>query len=167
MVKQGRGAAGWLRVRLGVGGWVGYTTLYCHHLETGRGVNHRMNVSLTAEGKLTIRPSDHRLQLLKRCRECWWWCRASYPRMSVDILKTNCDQCRSMVQCCLTSTETVRLIRKESPGRPPRLSYSSWTLLEDVPLVELVYLVFTRMPDDSYRKPLRFRCCVRMTSFWC
>ena len=59
----------------------------------------------------------------------WWWCcRASCPRMSVDTLGTNCDQCRSMVQCCFTSTETVRLIRTESPRRPPRLSHSSWTL---------------------------------------
>ena len=57
-----------------------------------------------------------------------WWCRASCPRMSVDILGTNCDQCRSMVQYCFTSTETVRLIRTESPGRPPRHSHSSWTL---------------------------------------
>ena len=40
----------------------------------------------------------------------------------VDILETNCDQCLSMVQC---STKTVRLIRTESPGRPPRLSHSS------------------------------------------
>ena len=32
------------------------------------------------------------------------------------------------VQCCFTSTETVRLIRTESPGRPPRLWHSSWTL---------------------------------------
>ena len=40
----------------------------------------------------------------------------------VDILGTNCDQCISMVQCCFTSTETVRLIRTGSPGRPPRLS---------------------------------------------
>ena len=55
-----------------------------------------------------------------------WWCRASCPRMSVDILGTNCDQCT--VQCCFTSTKTVRLIRTESPGRPPRLSHSSWTL---------------------------------------
>ena len=46
----------------------------------------------------------------------------------VDILGTNCDQCVRMVQCCFTSTETVRLIRTESPGRPPRLSHSSWTL---------------------------------------
>ena len=45
--------------------------------------------------------------------------------MSVDILGTNCDQCRSF-----TSTETVRLIRTERTGRPPRLSHSSRTLGE-------------------------------------
>ena len=49
--------------------------------------------------------------------------------MSVDILRTNCDQCRSMVRCCFTSTETVRLIRTESPGRPPWLSHSSWIFI--------------------------------------
>ena len=43
----------------------------------------------------------------------------------VDILGTNCVQCVSMVQCCFTSTETVRLVRTGSPGRPPRLSHSS------------------------------------------
>ena len=48
--------------------------------------------------------------------------------MSVDILGTNCDQCRSTVQCCFTSTETVRFIRTDSPGRQPRLWHSSWTL---------------------------------------
>ena len=52
-------------------------------------------------------------------------CRASCPRMSVDILGTNCGQCVCTVQCCFTSTETVRLVRTESPGRPPRLSHSS------------------------------------------
>ena len=57
-----------------------------------------------------------------------WWCRASCPRMSVDVLETRCDQCRSMLQCCFTSTEAVRLIRTESPGRPPQLSHSSWTM---------------------------------------
>ena len=36
--------------------------------------------------------------------------------MSVDILGTNCDQCRSMVQYCFTSTETVRLIRDGEKG---------------------------------------------------
>ena len=47
--------------------------------------------------------------------------------MSDDILGTNCDQCLSMVQCWFTSTETVRLTRTESLGRPPRPSHSSWT----------------------------------------
>ena len=36
--------------------------------------------------------------------------------MSVDRLGTNCDQCLSMVQCCLTSTETIRLIRDGEKG---------------------------------------------------
>ena len=39
----------------------------------------------------------------------------------VAILGTNCDQCVCMVECCFTSTETIRLIRTGSPGRPPRL----------------------------------------------
>ena len=64
--------------------------------------------------------------------ERWWWCRASCPLMSVDILGTNCDQCRSTVQYSFTCTETVRLVRTESPGRPPRLSRSSWTLQRKV-----------------------------------
>ena len=47
--------------------------------------------------------------------------------MSVDILGTSWDQCRSMVQYSFTSTETRRLVRTDSQGRPPRLSHSSWT----------------------------------------
>ena len=46
----------------------------------------------------------------------------------VDTLGTNCDQCVCTVQCCFTSTKTIRLIRTGSPGRPPGLSHSSWTL---------------------------------------
>ena len=89
-------------------------------------------------------------------------CRASCPRMSVDMLGTNCDHCLSMVQCCFTSTETVRLIRTESSGRPPRLSHSSWPLqpcslpgrAEDPPAP-----VFSPTPlgccrTDGARKPL-------------
>ena len=34
----------------------------------------------------------------------------------------------STVHCCFTATETVRLIRTESPGRPPRPLHSSWPL---------------------------------------
>ena len=48
--------------------------------------------------------------------------------MSVDILGTIWDQCVSIVQYCFTSTEIIRLVRTDSPGRPPRLSHSSWTL---------------------------------------
>ena len=33
-----------------------------------------------------------------------------------------------VVECCFTSTENIRLIRDGSPGRPPRLSHSSWAL---------------------------------------
>ena len=63
----------------------------------------------------------------------WWWSRASCLRMSVDILGTNYDQCLSMVQCCSVSTETIMLVRTESPGRPSRLSHSSWTLTHCLP----------------------------------
>ena len=48
--------------------------------------------------------------------------------MSVDMLGTSWNQCRSMVQYSFTSTETRRLVRTDSPGRPPRLSHSSWTV---------------------------------------
>ena len=34
----------------------------------------------------------------------------------------------SIVQYCFTSTETIRLVRTESPGQPPRLSHSSRTI---------------------------------------
>ena len=63
---------------------------------------------------LSVSPSLH-LMMMK-----WWW-------SDEDILGTSCDQWRSMVQYCLTSTETRRLFRTDSPGRPPRLSHSSWT----------------------------------------
>ena len=49
--------------------------------------------------------------------------------MSVDVLGTSWDQCRSMAQYSFTSTETRRLVRTDSPGQPPRLSHSSWTIL--------------------------------------
>ena len=49
--------------------------------------------------------------------------------MSVDILGTSWDQCRSMVQYSFTSTETRRLVRMDSPGQQPWLSHSSWTML--------------------------------------
>ena len=48
--------------------------------------------------------------------------------MSVDILGTSWDQCRSIIQYSFTSTETRRLVRTDSPGQPSRLSHSSWTM---------------------------------------
>ena len=38
-----------------------------------------------------------------------------------------------MVQYSFTSTETRRLVRSESPGRPHRLSHSSWTMSFPLP----------------------------------
>ena len=64
--------------------------------------------------------------------------------MSVDILGTSWDQCRSMVQYTFTSTETRRLVRTDSPGRPPRLSHSSWTMghTKVLSLLLLSFVVF-------------------------
>ena len=36
------------------------------------------------------------------------------------------------VKCCFTFTESVGLLGDGGPGRPPRLSHSSWTLLKRV-----------------------------------
>ena len=44
---------------------------------------------------------------------------------TVEMLR----RCPLVVECCFTSTETIRLIRDGSPGRPPRLSHSSWALM--------------------------------------
>ena len=55
------------------------------------------------------------------------------------ILGTNCDQCLSMVQCCFTSTETTRLIRTGSPGRPPR--FFSRQLLNSAAFIDTDELV--------------------------
>ena len=44
-------------------------------------------------------------------------------------LGTSWDQCRSMVQHSFTSTETRKLVRTDSSGRPSRLSHSSWIII--------------------------------------
>ena len=41
---------------------------------------------------------------------------------------SSCPPCCPLVQCCVTSTETVRTIRDGGPGRPPRLAHTSWAL---------------------------------------
>ena len=60
-----------------------------------------------------------------RIRLCCLMC----PRLSVDIWGTSWDQCRSMVQYSFTSRETRRLVRMDSPGQPPWLSHTSWTMM--------------------------------------
>ena len=48
----------------------------------------------------------------------------------------------------------IRTVRDGEPRGPPRLSHSSRFLIEDVPLVEFMYLAYTRMPGESYRRRL-------------
>ena len=73
-----------------------------------------------------------------------------------------------MVQCCFTSTETVRLIRTGSPGRPPRLSHSSRKVWEEGGRVYTYrYTVTTRVRESIY---LSLHChhqidsCIKMGS---
>ena len=80
--------------------------------------------------------------------------------MSVDILGTSCDQCRSTVQYIFTSTETKRLVRTDSPGRPPWLSHSSWTKPYKKYLLLDVYL---HSSDGSSK---RWRSMKETTSSW-
>ena len=73
--------------------------------------------------------------------------------MSSDILITSWDQCRSMVQYSITSTETRRFVRTDSSGRPPRLSHSSWTTPTSCkePLVVCPYCFPDRYPRPHHR----------------
>ena len=91
-------------------------------------LHHSISSNITQQIKLTAGKSLFDCWSLQKDSLCYyrWWCKALCPQMSVDILGTSCDQCLSMVQCCFTSTETVKLIRTESPGWPPWLSHNSW-----------------------------------------
>ena len=64
--------------------------------------------------------------------------------MSVDIWGTSWDQCRSMVQYSFTTIETRRLVRTDSPGRPPRLSHSSWTMSCELCLNDVFSSLYTQ-----------------------
>ena len=76
-----------------------------------------------------------------------------------------------MVQYSCTSTETRRLVRTDSPGRPPRLSHSFWTICckmfpaafnRDVTGAQrvlegvFVALCLSTLPCEC-REPVRFR----------
>ena len=118
-----------------------YNYLYVYYASrSSHFIKSMHNTLYRQKGKLASKRSNINLDGLARLLR---WCRTDKKgHMStdddvelnvlgcwVDILGTNCDQCVSMVQCCFMSTETVRLIRTGSPGRPPRLSHSSWTLI--------------------------------------
>ena len=56
-----------------------------------------------------------------------------------------------MVQYSFTSTETRRLVRTDSPGRPPRLSHSSCTMTNTGPWTYILY----HAPGSTRRCPER------------
>ena len=70
--------------------------------------------------------------------------------MSVDILGTRWDRCMSTVQYCFMSTETIRLVRTGSPGWPPWLSHSSWTLI----IVTDIYILVKYQSLQLATKPV-------------
>ena len=76
--------------------------------------------------------------------------------MSSDVADnftgTSWDQCRSMVQLySFTFTETRRLVRTDSPGRPPRLSHSSWKAMSS----DLTVIDFCCVKSTDARRPIR------------
>ena len=96
------------------------------------------------------------------------------PRTATStVTQLLCSDRREHVKCCFTSTETVGLLRIGAQDghldfhTAPELRYMSarsppeaHTQMgpqnsEDVPLVEFVYLVFTRMPGEGYSRRLR------------
>ena len=73
---------------------------------------------------------------------------------------------------CYKTAFTVRQLTKPGSRMPDQKTRiisdrSEYCLLAqaDVPVVELVYRVFTRMPRENYRRRLRLCCCVCVTSF--
>ena len=79
--------------------------------------------------------------------------------MSIDILGTSWVQCWSMLQYSFMSTETRRLIRTDSPGRPPRLSHITWTTSEYMYIVTIVLVSSIYQVHSS-----RFCCLSLLTS---
>ena len=105
-------------------GWRGFEKLIFTRMPTVTNINSGQRIARAAVHNYTCKLKISSSSSSSSCSSGV----ASCPRMSVDILGTSWDQCASMVQYCFASTETIRLVRTESPGRPPRLSHSSWTL---------------------------------------
>ena len=78
--------------------------------------------------------TPHKLRMYVQCcftsRETVRTIRYGEPRTATSTVTQLLSSADIQVQCCFTSTETKRTIRNGeprtgSPGRPPRLSYSS------------------------------------------
>ena len=99
--------------------------------------------------------------LLLRMYLYCWGCTSSVENVPLLLrMHLCCWGCTSIVesvqvQCFFTAAWTIRNIRDVEP----RTATSTFTQLpssvEDVPLVDFMYLVFTRMPGESYRRWLR------------
>ena len=65
-----------------------------------------------------------------------------------------------MVQYSFTSTETRRLVRTDSPGWPPRLSHSSWTMRLEQQQKQLKYSCTMSCPcPPAHVQPILFTLC--------
>ena len=85
--------------------------------------------------------------------------------MSSDVSWHIRDKLRpSMVQYSFTSTEARRFVRTDSPGRPPRLSHSSWTM---VPNATVHRPIYTGLPASRLARSYRLLCtspCDKVTT---
>ena len=66
----------------------------------------------------------------------------------------------SVDQYSFTSTETRRLVRMDSPGRPPQLSHSSWTMRSSRRNLLVLCLQLYKAIVDFAEHPPRQFCCV-------
>ena len=74
--------------------------------------------------------------------------------MSVDILETSCDQCRSMVQYSFTSTESRRLVRTDTSTLTQPLIFFDFFLI-----FYFILFFWSRLFGDwRDMEPIR-RCC--------
>ena len=78
---------------------------------------------LQTSGKYIMHCSNERKTLQQQNRPS---CSRSSSIVTVVVYGSKlCATSSLLVECCFTSTETTRLIRDGSPGRPPRPSHSS------------------------------------------
>ena len=67
-------------------------------------------------------PPEKKKKKRRKNRVSLSFTRTSFLQVLPNVLDISGGTSVSMVQYCFTSTETMRLVRTDSPGRPPRLS---------------------------------------------